>query len=218
MGGPRQCEVEFQAFPAPAQPAGLTATATASFVDLAWTAVNDNSVVRYLLERSENGGAVASSPPGINCPPDCSEVYPLLSVVTLNAVMQAGGRFDGWGADCAGTSMPPNPFDIDLTTDSNGHAVLAWTDGLLGTAASTRTSWCCAGTCREEQGRTTQRGRLLELRRGGSALPNGFSSLRSQTPDSFLRQAESSISSLKQPHHSSATKAADGRNMVETMR
>lgn len=53
----RHCNVVFVAFPVPTAPAGLVATPNAQSVDLAWTGVTDGSIVRYQLDRSENGAA-----------------------------------------------------------------------------------------------------------------------------------------------------------------
>lgn len=51
------CNVVFAAFPVPTAPAGFVATPNARSVDLAWTGVTDGSIVRYQLERTEDGAA-----------------------------------------------------------------------------------------------------------------------------------------------------------------
>lgn len=54
--------------------------------------------------RAGNGpGTVTSSPAGINCGSDCSEVYTSGTEVTLTAAAGGGATFDGWSgpADCA---------------------------------------------------------------------------------------------------------------------
>lgn len=48
-------------------------------------------------------GTVTSSPAGINCGDDCSEVYDYGSVVTLSAAAAAGSTFTGWSGACTGT-------------------------------------------------------------------------------------------------------------------
>jgi hypothetical protein len=49
-------------------------------------------------------GTVSSSPPGIDCGPDCSERYPEGTVVTLTTAAAEGSTFSGWsGGGCAGT-------------------------------------------------------------------------------------------------------------------
>lgn len=49
-------------------------------------------------------GRVTSSPGGIECGADCSELYLRGTVVTLSAVADANSEFTGWsGAGCAGT-------------------------------------------------------------------------------------------------------------------
>jgi alpha-tubulin suppressor-like RCC1 family protein len=57
MSGSHQCEARFVALPAPAMPAGFTATADTQAVRLAWSAVTDYSVLSYRLERAEGTNA-----------------------------------------------------------------------------------------------------------------------------------------------------------------
>lgn len=45
-------------------------------------------------------GSVTSSPAGIACPGDCSEVYALNTAVTLTAVPSPGSLFQGWSGNC----------------------------------------------------------------------------------------------------------------------
>jgi hypothetical protein len=47
-------------------------------------------------------GTVTSSPTGINCGVDCSEVYSHGTVVTLTAAPSAGSVFGGWSGACSG--------------------------------------------------------------------------------------------------------------------
>ncbi|OGP71564.1 MAG: hypothetical protein A2W09_05650, partial [Deltaproteobacteria bacterium RBG_16_50_11] len=55
--------------------------------------------------RTGNGmGTVTSSPPGINCGDDCSELYIKGIVVTLTATIPSDSIFTGWtGGGCSGT-------------------------------------------------------------------------------------------------------------------
>lgn len=60
----------------------------------------------YTLTVSKSGsgnGTVSSSPTGINCGADCTEVYDRGTVVTLSASPAAGSRFSSWSGGCTGT-------------------------------------------------------------------------------------------------------------------
>jgi uncharacterized repeat protein (TIGR02543 family) len=50
----------------------------------------------------EGNGSVSSSPPGIDCPGDCGELYADTTVVTLTATPSAGYAFQQWTGDCSG--------------------------------------------------------------------------------------------------------------------
>ncbi|MFO0596379.1 MAG: DUF4215 domain-containing protein [Myxococcaceae bacterium] len=76
----------------------------------------------YALAVSKNGtgtGSVDSSPSGITCGTDCTEIYPPNTVVTLNATAGANSVFTGWsGSGCTGTS----PCVVTMST---AHTVAA---------------------------------------------------------------------------------------------
>lgn len=67
------------------------------------TARFDRSGATLQVARAGDGsGQVASSPPGIECGPDCSETYALGTVVTLRATADSGSFFIGWAGACSG--------------------------------------------------------------------------------------------------------------------
>jgi uncharacterized repeat protein (TIGR02543 family) len=56
---------------------------------------------RYTLSVSKVGtGTVTSTPAGINCGSDCSEIYASGTKVTLTAAPPTGSTFDGWSGAC----------------------------------------------------------------------------------------------------------------------
>ena len=50
------------------------------------------------------GNVVSTNQPGINCPGDCSNIYPTDLPVTLKATAQTGSTFKDWSGACSGTS------------------------------------------------------------------------------------------------------------------
>jgi hypothetical protein len=70
----------------------------------------------YTLTVNKSGtgtGTVTSSPAGINCGADCSEVYNANSSVTLTATPNSGSTFTGWSGACSGTGT------CNLTMNAN---------------------------------------------------------------------------------------------------
>jgi hypothetical protein len=59
-------------------------------------------------------GSVASSPEGIDCPPNCSALFPYISTVTLSPYSGTGSLFTGWSA-CAGTGACAVTMGSDRT-------------------------------------------------------------------------------------------------------
>jgi len=55
-----------------------------------------------LVVTLQGQGSVTSSPPGITCGTDCSELYPSGTAVTLTATPDPGSSFSGWGGACGG--------------------------------------------------------------------------------------------------------------------
>jgi hypothetical protein len=74
--------------------------------DLLELSVGSGSATQTLtVSRAGTGaGTVTSSPPGIDCGTDCSEVYTTGTVVTLTSTPDGSSTFTGWsGAGCSGT-------------------------------------------------------------------------------------------------------------------
>ena len=65
-----------------------------------------SSTQTYTLSVTKAGtgtGVVTSSPAGINCGSDCTEVYTAGTVVTLTAAPDSSSTFGGWSGACTGT-------------------------------------------------------------------------------------------------------------------
>lgn len=91
-GGP------WRELPAAISPLRISAAAGTTYFRL--------KTVYVLLSAAKEGagqGSIASEPSGIQCGTDCSESFPLNTVVTLNAVAGPGSVFAGWSGACSGT-------------------------------------------------------------------------------------------------------------------
>jgi hypothetical protein len=56
-----------------------------------------------VLRSGTGSGTVTSSPSGINCGDDCSEIYTKVQKVKLTAKADANSTFAGWSGECSGT-------------------------------------------------------------------------------------------------------------------
>ena len=100
-------------------------------------------------------GRVDSTPAGINCGSDCSEDFPLNSVINLVASAVAGNEFVGWTGDCSGGTSIQVDMNQDRTCTAN-FAPSATTSRLTiavtgnGTVTSTDGGINCPGDCSED--------------------------------------------------------------------
>jgi hypothetical protein len=65
-------------------------------------------------------GSVTSSPPGINCPGDCTETFDHGTVVKLTGSPAGGAGFAGWGDDCEGYTGPTCTLTMDASKSALG--------------------------------------------------------------------------------------------------
>ena len=70
-------------------------------ISASFTAVQQNSL--NVTKAGTGTGIVTSSPAGINCGSDCTEVYTGGAVVTLTATSDSGSTFGGWSGACTGS-------------------------------------------------------------------------------------------------------------------
>ncbi len=87
-------------------------------------------------------GSVTSSPEGVACPGDCTEVYPVGTEVRLSANPSPGSVFTGWGGD-------PDCLDGMVTMNSDKACTASF--GLLSSGPDLWGSWIWLGqVCRGE--------------------------------------------------------------------
>ena len=80
------------------------------------------------VELDGNGvGMVASMPPGIDCPSDCSEDFENNTSVVLMPVAGSASSFFGWRADCASAGTGDCQFNVDQPA----RAIAIFSDGDL---------------------------------------------------------------------------------------
>jgi hypothetical protein len=75
-------------------------------LDRSVTATFEPAGLTYTLTVDKTGtgdGTVSSTPPGIDCGSDCSEIFLSGTVVELEATPDGSSTFTGWGGACSGT-------------------------------------------------------------------------------------------------------------------
>jgi cysteine-rich repeat protein len=81
----------------------LDAPTAATLADaLANGAIVDNDSATLTVTKAGTGGGTIVGT-GIACPNDCSQFYPLETLVLLTPQASGSGRFTGWSGDCSGT-------------------------------------------------------------------------------------------------------------------
>ena len=94
------------------------------------TATFEPAIISYpvTVEIDGNGeGMVASMPPGIDCPSDCSEDFENNTSVVLMPFPGSASNFFGWRADCASAGAGDCQFNIDQPA----RAIAIFSDGDL---------------------------------------------------------------------------------------
>jgi len=97
-------------------------------------------------------GTVTSSPAGINCGADCSELYNHGTMVTLSAAPAAGWSFSGWTGACIGTGSCTVSMVAARSVTANFSRqsfllAVSLSGGGGGTVVSVPSGISCPGTC-----------------------------------------------------------------------
>lgn len=129
------------------------------------------------VSRSGNAsptGLVSSSPTGINCGTDCSEVYSLGQVVTLSASAGGGSTFMGWsGGGCSGnaacvvTVNAATVVDAEFTLNSYLLTLNKGGTG-TGTVTSNPVGINCGAAC-SSQSASFNHGQMVQLTASAAA-------------------------------------------------
>jgi len=134
-------------------------------------------LLQYNLTATKSGtgiGTVTSSPAGINCGVDCSELYNYGTLVTLTAVASSGSTFAGWsGGGCTGTGT----CNVTMTAATTVTAVFTLnaytlTVAKTGTGSGTVTSSPAGINCGVDCSEVYNHGTVVSL----TATPAGGSS------------------------------------------
>jgi hypothetical protein len=87
----------------------------------------------YTLTVTKTGtgtGTVTSNPSGISCGSDCSEIYPINTVVTLYAIPSSDSELESWSGDCSGTNPTTQvTMDADKTCTASFKRVITINNG-----------------------------------------------------------------------------------------
>jgi uncharacterized repeat protein (TIGR01451 family) len=112
----------------------------------------------YQLDVTKAGtgsGTVTSSPTGVSCGVDCSEVYAAGTRVTLTAAAQSGSSFTGWSGACTGTGSCLVTMDSAGTVTATFDPVASYQLDVAkagtgsGTVSSSPTGVSCGSDCTE---------------------------------------------------------------------
>ncbi|MDO8565092.1 MAG: hypothetical protein Q7R67_00465 [bacterium] len=122
-------------------------------VGTAWNGSSCATLV-YTLTVSKTGagsGTVTSSPAGVSCGSDCSEVYNYNTAVTLTPSPSSGSGFSGWSGACSGSGGCTVTMDAAKSVTANfvttTYTVTASVNSGSGTISGPGIS--CPGDCSE---------------------------------------------------------------------
>jgi hypothetical protein len=141
---------------------GCTGTGTCTVSVTGATQVTATfTLTTHMLTVARNGtgsGTVTSTPAGINCGTDCSEVYGYGTTVTLVASAATGSTFAGWSGGCSGTGA----CTIAITTATSVTATFTLNMYTLnvgvsgsGSVTSSPAGISCGADCSEVYGHGT---------------------------------------------------------------
>ena len=100
-----------------------------------------------LTVTSSGGGAVNSTPAGIDCGVTCSALFDAGTVVTLEATPDADALFLGWSGACSGTGACVVTLDQTTSVTAHfGHTLTVSRNG-TGAVTSTPAGIDCGATC-----------------------------------------------------------------------
>ncbi|NLX37046.1 MAG: hypothetical protein GXY68_10195, partial [Chloroflexi bacterium] len=114
-----------------------------------------NSYTLSVTKAGTGTGTVTSSPAGITCGSDCSEVFNHGTAVTLTAAAATGSTFTGWsGSGCTGTSACTVTMDaaksVEATFTLNSYTLSVTKAGTgSGTVTSSPAGISCGSDCSE---------------------------------------------------------------------
>ena len=130
--------------------AGSSAAAVRGFIRLnSAVPINYSRPTLNVSVANGAGGTVASSPPGIACPPTCSAGFDEGVPITLSATPAAGASFAGWSGACSGAGV----CQVTLAASASVTATFAYpltvtrTGMGSGSVSSTPAGILCGSTC-----------------------------------------------------------------------
>ncbi|OGW26073.1 MAG: hypothetical protein A2X59_10810 [Nitrospirae bacterium GWC2_42_7] len=92
------------------------------------TAIFDSLTETLTVTKSGSGnGTVSSSPSGIDCGPDCSEVYNHGDSVTLTVTPDENSTFDAWEGDCTGNKTCTVKMDAPKSVKAKFKGIISLT-------------------------------------------------------------------------------------------
>jgi len=143
---------------------GTCAVTVTSATSVTATFTLNTYTLSVTIGASTGAGSVSSSPAGISCGADCSEVYSHGTPVTLTATPSANSTFSGWSGACTGTgSCTVSMIGPNVVTATFAIATYPLTVALTGSGSGSVSSSPAGISCGADCSEVVNHGTVMTL-------------------------------------------------------